>query len=364
MMRRRDLPALLTLALTGCKGSSGSRNLHQPIRRRGCQVRHAIILLLMVSAGCGRQGGPVRIAVIGNGFGHAVPVLTRELGFYEQEGVQVAIEYLPSTAKTVEALLAGSAEFAATGFDHLLNLAVSGKTLRSVVLIVSRDSRSLVVSPARSGIRTIKDLRGHSIGVPGLGSSNHMFVQHVLAKHGLNWADASFAAISMGRPAVLAVERGAVDAAVLTVADIAMVRKRYPNLTILSETLTPEGHKAVWNAASIPFILLAAKPDWIEQNRDKARRVAKAVRRTLLWLQAHSAEEIRAALPPEFVTDDAALDVEVLRIFKMLYSADGVMPEHGPETLRKALSLAQTDLRAANIDLSELYTNEFVTERP
>ncbi|MBL8210501.1 MAG: ABC transporter substrate-binding protein [Bryobacterales bacterium] len=244
-----------------------------------------------------------------------------------REGVELASQYLPSTTKTVEALLAGSAEFATTGFDHLLNLAVSGKTLRSVVLIVNRDSRSLVVSPARSGIRTTKDLRGRSIGVPGLASSNHVFIQHVLAKHGLNWADASFAAISMGRPAVLAVERGVVDPAVLTVAD------------------------------------------WVEQNRDQVKRVARAFKRTLLWLQAHSAdEEIRATLPPEFVTDDAALDmevdVEVLRIFKMLYSADGVMPEHGPETLRKVLSLTQTDLRVANIDLSELYTNEFVAERP
>ncbi len=247
-------------------------------------MKHTILTLLMLTTGCGTQGSPIRIAVVGNGFGNAVPVLARDLGFYRQEGVEAAIDYLPSNAKTMEALLAGSVEFATGGFDQLVQLAVSGKALRSVVLIINRDSRSLAVSP--------------------------------------------------------------------------------PNLTILAETFTPEGHKSVWGADSIPFLLLAARGDWIEQNRGQARRVAKAVQRTMLWLRVHSAEEIRAALQPEFVSRDAEVDLEVLRIVKTVYSPDGIMPPQGPEILRKALALTQENVRGANIDLSKLYTNEFVAEKP
>jgi NitT/TauT family transport system substrate-binding protein len=88
------------------------------------------------------------------------------------------------------------------------------------------------------------------------------------------------------------------------------------------------------------------------------------VKRTLLWLQGHSAEEIRRAIPAEYLSGEAAVDVEVLRVVKTLYSPDGAMPSEAPEILRKALSLTQPNLRAANIDLPRLYTNEFVAEQP
>lgn len=324
-----------------------------------------VMLIALLVMSCGGSGsGPVRIALVANSHTHLPVMLAEKLGFYRQEGVDVVIESLPSTQKTTEALLAGSAEMATGGYDHLLQLVASGRALRSVVVNTIRDSRAIFASPVRKDIRSLRDLRGRNVGVPGLGSSNHLFVLHVLALNGLRSDDASFAGVGVGATMLAALERGVVDAAVATGMDTVRLKRRNPGIAVLADALTPEGAKAIWNSESAPFAVLFARPEWIEANRDKVARIARADRRALAWLRTHSAEELLALLPSAYQTADRETDLAGLRAMQPFYSPDGRMPRAGAEALLATLARTQDTFRNAKIDLAATYTDEFVPEKP
>jgi ABC-type nitrate/sulfonate/bicarbonate transport system substrate-binding protein len=83
-------------------------------------MKHAILLLLLLSPGCGQRSGPLRIAVV-NATTHFFPSLAQQLGYFQEEGLDVLIETVPSAQKGAEAVLAGSADLATGGFDGFCN---------------------------------------------------------------------------------------------------------------------------------------------------------------------------------------------------------------------------------------------------
>jgi NitT/TauT family transport system substrate-binding protein len=65
-------------------------------------------------------------------------------------------------------------------------------------------------------------------------------------------------------------------------------------------------------------------------------------------------------MPKDYYTGDKDLYVKALADGKVMFTADGVMPDQGPETVLKVLSLSNKALESKKIDLSKTYTSEFV----
>jgi NitT/TauT family transport system substrate-binding protein len=206
----------------------------------------------------------------------------------------------------------------------------------------------------------IEDLKGGIVGVTAPGSSSHFLVNYLLARRGLAPEQVSVLGISAGATAIAAMERGKVDAGVLTDPTFTLLRKRHPDLRVLADTRNTEGVQAVYGVADYPASVLYAKEEWIRANPETARRLARAIHRVLRWIQEHSAEEIAAQMPVEFQAGDAASYVEALKGCRAMFSPDGLMPAEGPEAVRRVLGQSLEKVRAAQIDLGKTYTNEFV----
>ena len=88
--------------------------------------------------------------------------------------------------------------------------------------------------------------------------------------------------------------------------------------------------------------------------------MARALRKTVDWMRAHSPEEIRARQPAQFHTEDAASDLDALRAMQAMLSPDGRMTPESTAMVRKVLDVSLESVRAASIDLTRTYTNEFV----
>ncbi len=322
------------------------------------------LLALVTLAGCtATKSTPVvRLAMVRGSLAHMLPALSHELGMLKEEAVDVTIESVPSTAKATEALLSGGADIITTTTEQLLQVVAEGRDLRSFVLTTARPFSAVAVAPGRTGIHSIRDLKGRTVGVTGLGSANHQFLNHVLALNGLKPADVSTAGIGTGLTAMAAVERGVVDAAVVSTGEYFRLKARLPGLVFLADVTTPEGAKNIYGSELYPMAILAARSEWLDRNPDAARRVARAVQRLLDWLQSHSTEEIHNRLPASYRTDDRNGDIASLEAMKSIWSKNGVMPADGLENVRKVSSLTQEKIRNAQIDLSKTYTNDFVSE--
>lgn len=308
-----------------------------------------------------REAG-IRIATAQATLGHTPPAVAAELGFFRAQGLPVAIEEIANPSKTVEALLAGSVDAAVAPYESVLLLRAKGQSVRAFVNLVHRDIRAVACLPGSKAIRSIRDLAGKTIGVSGIGSGTHFFLNHVLALNGMSPSDVSTTGTGMGAPAITALLRGVVDASVVAAGDLLRIKIRYPQMILLNDTSSEEGSQAVYGVRTIPTVSLMARPEWLESHPDDARKAAAAILQALQWIHGHSPAEIRERMPPAALSPDAAEDGKVLGAMKEFWSRDGIILAAGAEALYRALRGTHDQIALAKIDLASTFTNEFVRE--
>src|SRR2546429_4676270 len=147
----------------------------------------AAVAMLLLLTGCGRREAPeIRVAVGGAEQVIYLPAtLAQQLGFYEAEGARVKLESFPGGAKSLQALLGGSADVVSGFYDHTLQMAAEGRKLKAFALMLHYPGMAVVVSPQKSSaIHRMEDLKGAVVGVTAPGSSTHMLINYLLVKHG------------------------------------------------------------------------------------------------------------------------------------------------------------------------------------
>lgn len=311
-------------------------------------MRAAIPALALLLAACGGGTHRTRIAIFR---GEELTPLAQALGHFGAEGLDVEILDVPSSSKAMEALFGNSVEAVAGGYDQAIRLAAEGRSARSFMVLTVRSPLSLVASP-KSKVRTFADLKGATVGVSAFGSSGHNLVNLLASRHGLALQDLNVVATGGGHSVtVAAAEQGRLDAVVTLPASLSILRARYPSLVVLADGTTAEGTRAIFGVDRYPAVCLMARGPWLEQNVDTARRLARAMRRTLDWVRTHTAEELRTRL-------GRADDLEGFRATIESASLDGKMPSGGPEAVRDAVGISAP--RAKNVALSSTYSDAFL----
>ena len=67
-------------------------------------------------------------------------------------------------------------------------------------------------------------------------------------------------------------------------------------------------------------------------------------------------------MPKDFYVGDKDGYVKALGDGKGMFTADGVMPQGGPETVLAVLSAFSKNVKGKTVDLSKTYTTEFVSK--
>jgi NitT/TauT family transport system substrate-binding protein len=304
----------------------------------------------------------VRIAIGGQTqMIYLATTLAESLGFYREEGVQVELQDFEGGAKALLAIFGGSADVVSGFYDHTIQMAAEGRPLVAFVTMLRYPGMVLVTSPQAAGrVTTLAALKGGIVGVTTPGSSSHMFTSFLLDRAGVTEESVSITSIRGGGTALAAVERGRVDAGWMADPTFAAVQQRNPGVRVLADLRDERGTMEAFGTATYPAAVLYAQAAWLEANRGTAARLARAVVRTLEWMRAHSEEEIAAQTPPALRGEDMALYVAALRSSRAMFSTDGIMPAAGAAAVRDVLARSNEKVRAATIDLSKTYTNEFV----
>jgi NitT/TauT family transport system substrate-binding protein len=141
-------------------------------------------------------------------FLYAVP---RRLGFFREEGLEVAISGVAGGAAAAQVLQSGNAQFATTAPEIVMQMREQGSDV-VVFMNVKRRGGWEVAVPPGSPIRSLRDLRGRTIGVAGLGSGMVPILRSALAAEGLGQSDYTLVAAGTGAQAAAAVQMRRVDA--------------------------------------------------------------------------------------------------------------------------------------------------------
>lgn len=288
--------------------------------------------------------------------------LTKSLGFWEQEGIDVELEEFSGSAKSLEAVIGGSADISATTYEQAVQVSATGREVKCFFLLSNTLIMVLVAAPGQPAIHRIEELKGRTVGLSGVGSVSQNWLNLILLRHDMKPADVAPVTIGSGAAAVAAVENRKVDAAFLTSTTFEALRDRRPEIKVLLDLRTAEGTQKLFGVPGIPTTAVVASSRWLAENPDTARRVSRALGRAARWTHDHSPAEIATNLPqsPQATGSDALR--RSLEIGKPSLSLDGRMIPGGPEVIRDYLKLVVDP--SLNIDLAKTYTNEFLDPQP
>jgi len=110
-------------------------------------------------------------------------VLASQLGYFKDEGLEFEILSQPAGVDTATELLAGAIQGAVGFYDHTIDLQSRGKEVEALVVFnKSAGLVELVSRKSASGLRTMADAKGATLGVTGLGSSTFFLTRYLAAR--------------------------------------------------------------------------------------------------------------------------------------------------------------------------------------
>src|ERR1043165_8542869 len=174
----------------------------------------ALVLALPVSAQAQKpETTKVRLAVGGKSSLYYLTLsITERLGYFKEAGLDVEISDFAGGAKSLQALVGGSADVVTGSFDHTIQMQAKNQAIVAVVQLGRFPGFALALRKDKAANYSgPKDLKGMKIGVTAPGSSTHFIVLYMMAQAGLKPDAASFIGTGSGGTVVAAVQHGEVD---------------------------------------------------------------------------------------------------------------------------------------------------------
>jgi NitT/TauT family transport system substrate-binding protein len=324
------------------------------------------VALLALAAGSNARAADaphVKLAIGGPACLCYLPtVLANQLDLYKKNGVDVEMFSFKGGSEALTAVIGGSAEVVSGYYDHTVELLARGKHLQSITVYDRFPGLVLVVSPEYTAkIKSVADLKGQRVGVSAPGSSTDFFLKYALRKQRINPDDVPVVGIGLGATAVAAMEHGQVQAAVMLDPAVTLLAGKHKDLRVLVDTRSEADTRKVLGG-DYPGGSLYAQADWIKAHPQAAQGLADAIADTLKWIHTHSAEEIMAKMPDEYVGKDKALYLAALKNTIPMYSRNGLMDPKGAQAVLAVFSASDPEVAKAKVDVAKTYTNEFAAK--
>ncbi|MGD1824068.1 ABC-type nitrate/sulfonate/bicarbonate transport system, periplasmic component [Chromobacterium violaceum] len=299
----------------------------------------------------------ISIAVGGLGTLYYLPlVIAEQRGYFRDQGLKVSIADLPGGAKALQALVGGSADFAAGSFEHVLQMQAKGVPIQSIVTQGDRPGLVLMMRKDKAASwRSPASLKGLKVGVSAPGSGTHLFLNALLAKAGLAADAVSAIGVGTGATAVAALKRGEIDALVAVDPSVSLLEQEGAAVTKV-DTREQAGAKAVYGGACAAGSIYA-RAGFILRHPRTTQAVANAMVRALRWLKQATPAQVAAAVPAALRGDRPGIYQLALARNSGGYTADGVMSEDAARHAYQFLLPAYPAL--SKVRLEQSYDNRF-----
>jgi NitT/TauT family transport system substrate-binding protein len=269
VVRSRFLLLVFSVALAACGGSTApAASTGQPVS-----------IKVNWTAVTGANGG-LWTAVAAN--------------YFKDENLTVELIHISSSSRSIEALIAGDAQFGYMDGRNLIESNIAGADIRAVTGITNRLVFSVMASPK---IQSPQDLKGKKLGITRPGSSTHTAALQALRRWGLKPKD-DVALVNLSEvPNILtALVAGQVDAGV--VSPPTNTRAKLAGFTELIN-LAVDG-------PPYPSVVVGARASYIAANPDVVRRFVKAHARGVRRFQTDKTFAVNA-IKSYLGTDDRSV---------------------------------------------------------
>ena len=140
--------------------------------------------------------------------------IAEEKGLFKKYGIESEVILIGgASAGGVSSLIAGDVQFLGGGGGGVINAALGGADVIMIGSIVNKGVQRVV---ARGDLKRPEDLRGKKIGITRLGAASHLVLLIMLRGWNMTPSDVQTLQIGSSPAMMAALEKGGIDAAVLT----------------------------------------------------------------------------------------------------------------------------------------------------
>jgi NitT/TauT family transport system substrate-binding protein len=181
---------------------------------RAALLALAFVLLALPLAACGGSGSNKKV-VIGLTYVPNIQFapfyVAAQKGFYKDAGLDVELHHHAAGGDEFGPLVAGQEDIIIAGGDEVLEARDKGPDIVYIAQLFNQYPVALIV-PDSSPIKSVADLKGHSVGVPGQFGATWIGLLALLQDAGLTQQDVNIQTIGFNQ--VAALSAGQVDAVI------------------------------------------------------------------------------------------------------------------------------------------------------
>ena len=270
-------------------------------RRSGIAFAAALIALSL-GGGAARAGDLIRIGFVSTSLASVAIVVADAKGFFAEHGLDAKLIRFQSSQPIALAIGSGDADFGVTGLSEpFFVLGNQGK-----LKIIGGDTverpgfhgLGFVASNQayEAGLKSVRDLGGHSVGITQLGSPLEYSLSLVLDKYGIDMRSVRVIGLQSNSNVASSLTGNQIDAAIMSSANLYAVVNRGGAKPI--GWLDEEAHGADTSGTVVATKLANDKPDTVRRFLAAFREAAKAWDAAFIDAQGNRADQPEA---PEMI---------------------------------------------------------------
>jgi len=211
---------------------------------------------------------------------HSAVWVAEQKGLFRKHGVEAEIIVTGQGAATgISALLANDIQVVASAGDALVASTLQGADTVMIAGVVNKGLQRIM---ARSEIKTPSELKGKRIGVTRIGAVSHSVLLMMLPRWKMSVNDVQVMQLGSSPNMLAALDRGGIDAAVLTIPSMFVAEDRgYRVLADMGDTDIYYLHT-----------MIATTRNYVKNSRDRISRFLKGYLEGLAFVKQNKKESI------------------------------------------------------------------------
>jgi NitT/TauT family transport system substrate-binding protein len=259
--------------------------------------------------------------------------VARQRGFLREQNLDVKLLLTRSEVDRA-ALVSGSVDYTLRAGSSFVS-AARGLPVRIVFLGTMKPFWGLVVRPET---KSVSELKGKSMGVPGLLGSQHISAKFILKHYGLDPdKDVVYRVVETGTR-IAAMLSGSIDSSMMDYGEAFRAKKA--------------GLKLLVNAADIHSLLaggLAVNIKKLKEQPDQVRRMLKAMTQALKYMQENP--EGTQQVMMNWLKLDREMAADIYQMARNNYTKNGIVDE---PTLNSLVTTMLAEAGIKNVNVSQL----------
>lgn len=270
------------------------------MKRKGIAVLAVILLVAVFLPGCSKSDGSltkVQLNEVAHSIFYAPQYAAIELGYFKDEGIDLALVNGLGADKTMTAVLSGDADIGFMGPEATVYVYNEGKEDYVVNFAqLTQRAGNFLVTKDKNETFTWDNLKGKTVVGGRAGGMPEMVFEYILKKNGLD--PKSDLSIVQNIDFGLTAQAFAAGTGDYTI-------EFEPAATALEKEGTGKVAASLGiESGKVPYTAYSAKKSYIEKHPEVIQKFTNAVQKGLDYVNSHKPEEIAKTIQPQFKETD------------------------------------------------------------